>query len=84
MERNISKNISKIKENLEGSKEQLISVMADVARLTSDNPEFGVVYTALKTLGEALTLTEKSVAGLETSVKNAHSTLVKLNDCLGS
>ena len=83
MENNISKNINKVKENLESSKEQLISIMADVARLTSDNPEFDDIYTALKTLEQVLTLTDRSVVELESSVKSAHSSVVELNNYLG-
>ena len=83
MENNISKNINKVKENLESSKEQLISIMADVARLTSDSPEFDDIYTALKTLEQVLTLTDRSVVELESSVENAHSSVVKLNNYLG-
>jgi hypothetical protein len=83
MEGTISKNINKVKENLESSKEQLISIMADVARLTSDNPEFDDVYTALKTLEQVLTLTDRSVVELESSVKSAHSSIVELNNYLG-
>ena len=83
MENNISKNINKVKENLESSKEQLISIMADVARLTSDNPEFDDIYTALKTLEQVLTLTDRSVVKLESSVESAHSSVVELNNYLG-
>ena len=83
MENSISKNISKVKENLESSKEQLISIMADVARLTSDNPEFDDIYTALKTLEQVLTLTDRSVVKLESSVESAHSSVVELNNYLG-
>jgi hypothetical protein len=83
MEGTISKNINKVKENLESSKEQLISIMADVARLTSDNPEFDDIYTALKTLEQVLTLTDRSVVELESSVKSAHSSIVELNNYLG-
>ena len=83
MENSISKNISKVKENLESSKEQLISIMADVARLTSDSPEFDDIYTALKTLEQVLTLTDRSVVKLESSVESAHSSVVELNNYLG-
>jgi hypothetical protein len=83
MEGTISKNINKVKENLESSKEQLISIMADVARLTSDNQEFDDIYTALKTLEQVLTLTDRSVVELESSVKSAHSSIVELNNYLG-
>ena len=83
MEGTISKNINKVKENLESSKEQLTSIMADVARLTSDNPEFDDVYMALKTLEQVLTLTDRSVVKLESSVESAHSSVVELNNYLG-
>lgn len=83
MEGKISKNISKVKGNLRDSKEQLINVMADVARLTSDNPEFDDVYEKLKTLDGLLTVTDISVAELTSSVESAHSSLVELNNYLG-
>ena len=75
MEGIILKDINKIKENIICSKEQLTNVLADVAWMTSDNPELNVIYDALHKLEESLTYTEKSLYVLKSNVQSLDSAM---------
>lgn len=75
MEGKILKDINNIKENISCSKEQLTSVLADVARMTPDNPELNAVYNTLHMLEESLTNTEKNLYALKVNVQSLESAM---------